>query len=1302
MLDFLMISARIPKKGIVEIYPKFIICESSDLMIRGGDFYAIWNDDQKLWSTDEQVALKLIDIELSRYAKEHKEDYPDMHTKVLYMWDAESGSIDRWHKFVQKQMRDKYHPLDETLIFSNVETTKKDYASKKLPYPFEEKDIPAYDEMMSKLYSPEERQKIEWAIGAIVSGESKYIQKFIVMYGAPGTGKSTVLNIIQDLFDGYYSIFDSQALGSSSNAFALEAFRSNPLIAIQHDGDLSHLENTPRLNSIVSHEEMTVNEKFKATYTARFNSFIIMGTNKPVKITDAKSGLLRRLIDVSPTGEKIPKQRYEELKHQIKFELGGIAYHCMQVYKSNSNAYDDYIPLSMLGASNDFYNFVMDSYDVFKREDNVTLKSAWEMYKVYCDDAKVAYPYPQRAFKEELKNYFRTFKDRALLEDDQRVRNYYSGFIFEKFETCSEPKNMASISGFSLDYTESIFDKIFENCPAQYATKTENQAPLRKWEDVTTKLKDISTNLVHYVLPQGQASNLVCVDFDLKDEYGKKSYELNAAAASKWPPTYAELSKGGEGIHLYYYYDGDTSKLSRIFDNDIEIKTFFGNSSLRRRVIRCNNLPIATLNSGLPMKEDGKMINFEGLKNERSLRTFIKKNLNKEYHCATKPSVDFIFKGLEDAYASGMEYDVTDLKQDILCFAASSTHQSAYCINLVSKMKFKSENMEENKEDYPEKDIVFYDVEVFSNLFVVVYKAEGKNPVKMINPSPAEIENLLKFKLVGFNCRKYDNHILYARILGYSNEELYILSQKIIGNVQNTMFGEAYNISYTDIYDFASSGNKKSLKKLEIEMGIHHQELGFKWDQPVPEDKFDVVADYCVNDVIATEAAFHYLKADWMARKILAKITNSTVNDTTNTLTTKLIFGNNKHPQNEFVYTDLSTIFPGYTFSFGKSLYRGEDPKEGGYVYSNPGIWGNVALLDIASMHPHSVIALNLFGDRYTAKFQELVNTRIAVKHKDREAIRTAFDGRLAEFADSPDEDLAALADALKTAINSVYGLTSAGFDNPFRDPRNKDNIVAKRGALFMINLRDEVMARGFKVAHIKTDSIKIPDATPEIIQFVTDYGKQYGYTFEHEATYDKMCLVNDAVYIAQYASVEKCINLYGDEYINSSPDICKKNKKKAGKWEATGAQFQQPYVYKKLFSKEPIEFNDKCETKTVTSALYLDMNEGLGEGEHDYHFVGKAGQFCPIKAGRGGGELVREGTDKDGNIKYSSATGAKGYRWLESEMVKTLEKENDIDEKYYISLVDDAVSAIDNYGDFEWFVSNDPYVKEDPHILPF
>ena len=64
---------------------------------------------------------------------------------------------------------------------------------------------------------------------------------------------------------------------------------------------------------------------------------------------------------------------------------------------------------------------------------------------------------------------------------------------------------------------------------------------------------------------------------------------------------------------------------------------------------------------------------------------------------------------------------------------------------------------------------------------------------------------------------------------------------------------------------------------------------------------------------------------------------------------------------------------------------------------------------------------------------------------------------------------------------------------------------------------------------------------------------------------------------------------------------------------------------------------------------------------------------------------------EKDG--KYYAATGSKGYRWLESEMVRELEKEDDIDRGYYDKLIDEAVKTISEYGDFEWFVSDDPYI---------
>lgn len=1348
MVDFMIISTK-AKDGKLEIRPKFIIKKSKDLMIRGGDFYAIWLEEKGIWSQEEDDALDLIDQELKAFKKEKEKSFEGV-IDIAYIRDAESGIIDKWHKYCQKQMRDNYHMLDEKLIFANDPIKKSDYASKRLSYPLIPCAIPNYEKLISTLYSPSERRKIEWAIGAIITGDSKKIQKFLVLYGAMGTGKSTILNIIQQLFDGYYSVFDAKALGSSNNVFALEAFKSNPLVAIQHDGDLSKIEDNTRLNSLVSHELMTVNEKFKSTYSNRFKCFLFMGTNKPVKITDAKSGLIRRLIDVSPSGEKLSISEYRDCVQGIPFELGGIACHCRDIYSEDPNLYDDYIPVSMLGASNDFYNFVLDSYYVFKKDDGTTASIAWEMYKQYNDSARVQYPYSYRIFKEELKNYFREYHDEAD-NDAGKIKSFYNGFKAEKFEIEPiEKKEEKKKQGWiELNEQSSIFDDICKDYPAQYANQ--NETPNKAWDSVATTLKDLNTSKLHYVkVPE----NHIVIDFDIRGKDGEKSFEENLKQAEKWPKTYAELSKSGKGIHLHYIYTGDVSKLSRIYDDQIEVKVFSGKSALRRKLTKCNDIPISTISSGLPMKGDDKVVNWEGIQNEKMLRTMIKKNLRKEYHAATKPSVDYIYDLLEDAYKRGIPYDVSDMRGAIVAFAAQSTNQADYCLKLVGKMKFKSE--EESKQVDSKGDIlVFFDCEVFPNLFLVNWKPAGKDQkvVRMINPSSADIQDLLRYKLIGFNNRRYDNHMLYARILGYTEYQLYELSQEIInapkGESRQILFREAYNLSYTDVYDFCST--KQSLKKWEIELGIHHKELGLPWDQPVPKERWEEVAVYCDNDVLATEAVWNARQADFVAREIqvelvkkLHSITNVSVNNTTNELSTLIIFGSNKNPQSEFNYRDLSKpvgsdqyfeykrkfgsdyefhifdqdglptfkkyngedlpsgysilpFFPGYEFKKGVSTYLEETIGEGGKVYSEPGMYTNVWDGDVASMHPSTIEMEMLFGPHYTKVFSEIKQARVAIKHKDFDRASKLLNGALSPFLnESQAKDLA---QALKIVINSIYGLTSAKFPNAFRDPRNIDNIVAKRGALFMTLLKSQVQKLGYQVCHIKTDSIKIPNATPEIMEFVMRFGHEYGYDFETEAEYVKYCLVNDSVYIA---------------------------KDKEGKWTAVGTQFQIPYVYKTLFSKEPIKFDDICETKTVTSALYLDMNEDLpnvtefeaqrekafkkdpnydpteidleiAKG-HNYIFVGRVGSFCPMKAGAGGGWLCREAVDnRTGNKKYVSATGAKGYRWMESEMVRELGKESQIDISYYTNLVDEAVNTISQYGDFEWFVSDeemDPWQK--------
>jgi hypothetical protein len=1265
-MDFFQISTKETKGGVLEIFPDFTVGRSTDLMVRGRSFYAIWAEERGLWSTDEYDVQRLVDEALTLYAEKLRADGIQCNVKYL-----RSFQTNGWRQFrnFMNNISDNSHQLDERLTFADTKVEKKDYVSRRLSYPLASGDHSAWDELVGTLYSEEERAKIEWAIGAVISGDSKKIQKFLVFYGPAGTGKSTILNIIQKLFDGYTASFEAKALVGNNNSFSTEAFKSNPLVAIQHDGDLSRIEDNTKLNSIVSHELMTINEKYKPSYTSRINSLLFMGTNKPVKITDAKSGIIRRLIDVHPTGKKFAPNKYNTLMSRIDFELGAIAHHCLEVYREmGKNYYNTYRPLEMMLQTDVFFNFVEAHFDIFKSQDGCTLKQAYALYKEYCNDTGVDWVLPQYKVREELRNYFEEFHDRFTV-DGNTLRSYYRGFTAQPFK--APIKSDSATFSLVMDETESLLDELFAQQPAQYGKEDEfgKIIPARRWSSIKTTLAEIDTSRVHFTkVPE----NHIVIDFDLLGPDGSKSLERNLEAASEWPATYAEISQGGNGVHLHYVFDGPIDQLAPLYSDGIEIKVFGGDASLRRRLSKCNNVPVAVLNSGLPFKEK-KVLSADVIKSEKGLRELIARNLKKEIHAGTKPSVDFIHHILEEAFKSGMQYDVCDMRSAITAFANNSSNQALQCLKTVQSMRWKSEDSINDAAIPWEKEpvqapvderLAFFDVEVYPNLFVICWKFRGSPTVSvLINPTPQQVEKLFVLKLVGYNNRRYDNHICYAAYLGYNNEQLYRLSQKIISGSVGAMFGEAYNLSHADIYDFLSV--KKSLKKWEIDLGIHHMELNLPWDQPVPKELIAKVVEYCTNDLHATEAVFEERQGDFLARCILAELSGLAVNDTTAKHTARIIFGDDRNPQALFVYTDLSRDFPGYVYDHGKSTYRDEVVGEGGYVYAEPGMYRNVALLDVASMHPTSINQLNLFG-QYTPNFWGLVQARLAIKRGQLDEARGMLNGRLSKYL-LDDQDTTPLSDALKIIINIVYGLTSAKFDNPFRDPRNKDNIVAKRGALFMIDLKHFVQDRGFTVAHIKTDSIKIPDATPEIIAEVMAFGEKYGYVFEYKPEkdhYDQLCLVNDAVYIARKDDRNNAI------------------------WTAVGAQFQHPYVFKTLFNRNSeITFEDLCEAKQVVQgAMYLDFDVETPmvfvDNLATKHFVGRTGLFVPVLPGFGGGALYRV---KD-NKAYAVA-GTKGHLWVEAEVAKTLPTEA-IDMSYFEKLALEARNTIDYFGPFTEFVA--------------
>ena len=914
------IEAKIIGRGqnsreVLYLYPMFL-STAKDIMRKGGKFYAVLDAETGMWSTNEDDVYRIIDRDLYSFLDEHfcKDEngfYHDERNREVYVRSIEDSTtkqlieFNKWFNNLSANFN--YRPLDSELTFLSDEITPEQYKSKRLPYDLACGDISAYEQIISTLYSDDNREKIEWAIGSVLSGDSKTIEKIIVLYGKRGTGKSTILDLIEKIFEGYWTIFVAEELALKSHQFATAAFKDNPLVAIQDDGSLAKID-SPRINEIVSHRVTQINEKNTKQYSLRPQAMLFMATNDLIDIHDTNLGITRRLIDVYPTGDTIPVREYRRLVNQMmKFEVPAIAKHCLDIYTElGKEYYNKYEPVQMIKKTNYIQNFMFEKSDDLIKEDPITRAALYKIYEHYCEEMGLPYPAKGIQFGEQVREYYENYDDIKWV-NGRTLRYVFSGFKANMFnDSYIVDKNDKSKNNgwLKFNHTKSDFDiwckdKGFK---AQYAK--DDGSPSKAWNKVNTTLEDIDTKKLHWILIP-ESENYIRIDFDLKDKNGNKDLERNMEEANKFPKTYAEISKSGGGVHLHYFYAGNLDDLSNLYSDDIEIKVCKGNSALRRMLTKCNDIPIATLNAGsLPLKGE-KMVDFENVKDERHLRSLIFKNLRKEIHPGTKPSVDFIYKILDDTYKSGMKYDVHDLFPDILAFANNSTNHADYCVNLVHKMKFKSEDEEVVVSKESNAPIVFYDVEVFPNLFLVnwMYDNDDSSVVRMINPTAMEIAELCKYRLIGFNNRKYDNHMLYARMMGYSTQGLFDLSQRIISGDKTAFFREAYNLSYTDIYDFSTK--KQSLKKWEIELDIHHQELGLPWDKPVPEDMWEKVAEYCDNDVKASRILFHNLKSDWKARQILADLANGSVNDTTNSLTMKIVFGNERKPQ--LVYTDLVT-----------------------------------------------------------------------------------------------------------------------------------------------------------------------------------------------------------------------------------------------------------------------------------------------------------------------------------------------------------------------------------------------------------
>ena len=1320
-LDFVSIHKKDTKTGFI-LEPELSVIKRDCLMTKGHAFYAVWDFENGMWCFDELRVPTLINIVM----QEAFDSLPEHEKAFTTISDIGRFRAGEWSSFKAycKQLPDKARDLDTEVTFVDEAPPREAYRARRLPYSLSNKPARAYHKLAGILYDPEELEKLEWSVGLCLCGEQSLVHKFVAIFGGTGTGKSTYLNIIDSLFQGYTETIHVSDIVDGANAFALSGFASNPLVILEHDCNLSRIKDNSRLNSMAAHEKMQINVKNQSLYTARILGMMFLGTNKPIHITDARSGLARRLIDVSPSGRLVPQDIYDKLVNDIKYELGSIAYHCINVYRQLGRGYySSYIPVKMMVKTNVIYSFVMENANELDGENGITLTRAFNLYKKYCEDYNIKNPLDKTEFRDDIEEYF--LEVQVMGGGRYQTQVVYKGLNpkmlkYEQYvhsvqsNKTARPTTLIEEEVPDLLEQESLFDELRADCKAQYTNA--DGGPITYWTNVKTTLSAINTRELHYVrIPK----NHIIIDLDLKNSDGEKELALSLEAAKQFPETYMEVSKSGKALHLHYIYDGDVDLLDRNPEPNVEVKVYVGKSALRRKLTLCNNVPVATISSGLKLKEKKSMTPISQIKDERHLRSLINKALKKEVHGDTNSSVDFIKKTLDDAIAAGVMFDVSDLYPQLIVFAAGSSHNSDRCVEVIRNLQLSTIPIPIDVE-LPEDDtnLLVYDIECFPNLFTFSYthvtmdelrqvfpigklskaevraclaefvkKLQEPGRVKtLVNPTAEDIAPFINQKMVGFNNRRYDNHEVYARYMGENNMQCYLRSQAIINGARDVMnvgyIPSAWNMSFLDLYDLAT--DKQSLKKWQVVLRLPHQEYDGAWDQDVPEDRWDEVSEYNQNDVVSSVCLFAYLTqvGDMAAREILANISGLPVGQTLRNHFAQIIFQGDKNPQKDFIYTDLSEQFPGYTYEVYKteveedvikykvkSDYMETDPSEGGRVHTEPGVYYDVGLFDIEGMHPTSIIQLNLFGTHYTQRYKAVYDIRLSLKHSIELGIDPVahLQQVAAEESNEHNADIYARAleivklyaydkvmlkfvvKALKLGLNSTYGWTAASFPNAFRDPRNVDNIVAKRGALFMITLQYELQNRGVQVVHVKTDSVKIPGATSETVNFINEFAAKYGYTFAHEDTYRIMCLVNKSVY------------------------ICYSNKH--SEWEATGAQFAHPVVFKTLFTGEPLTFEDYIEVKEVKGSMYLSY-----DGKTLNRFIGRIGEFVAVKP-IFGGDILRVAGDKQGHV-----VGTKGYKWEEADRIPD-QSMGYIDKTHYDNLVAEATRAIEEqmgYGDPE------------------
>lgn len=402
------------------------------------------------------------------------------------------------------------------------------------------------------------------------------------------------------------------------------------------------------------------------------------------------------------------------------------------------------------------------------------------------------------------------------------------------------------------------------------------------------------------------------------------------------------------------------------------------------------------------------------------------------------------------------------------------------------------------------EEYLFYDIEIFKEDALVVFKNIQKETVKIFVNSFDGLLDLIKGKtLVGYNNYWYDDHILTGMIDGQTPKQLKRLNDRIIidGEKNLKVSPAIKSLDCFQQIDISSPG----LKKIEGNFGksIIESSIDFTIDRKLTEKELEETIFYCSYDVDTTIDVFKlreksYFEPKQSIVKMLPEKTQKFANNwNTTTISANVLkdrptndkWADIRLNKNHLIPNDeLFEIVP----ESAVDMWLDKNRKRKKYThkefgcnieFSFGGLHGvpigsqkrfeNVKLLDVASLYPNIIMKLNALGQA-TTTYKGIVERRLAVKHTDQE-----------------------LQKALKLVINSCYGLLNNQYSILYNPKAALSVCIFGQICLYDLCTR---LAPTCKMVNINTDGVAFTTTNDDYKKVWDEWENDYGFTLEEDS----------------------------------------------------------------------------------------------------------------------------------------------------------------------------------------------------------